>query len=47
VKKEFLGAHFSSQFTLQRLLGDAFMINKAKLKPEKAENRDRGATVVC
>lgn len=39
---EFLGARFTSWFTLQRQLADAFMIRTTKLEPEDAkQERDR------
>lgn len=34
---EFLGARFTSWFTLQQQLADAFMIRATKLEPEKAK----------
>lgn len=37
VKMEFLGARFTSWFTLQQQLADAFMIRTTKLEPEKAK----------
>ena len=41
VKMEFLGAHFTSWFTLQQQLADAFMIRTTKLEPEKGKAGDR------
>ena len=39
---EFLGARFTSWFTPQQQLADAFMIRTTKLEPEKAAERQTG-----
>lgn len=45
---EFLGARFTSWFTLQQQLADAFMIRAAKLEPEKAnQEKDRKQERSC
>lgn len=36
---EFLGASFTSWFTLRRQLADAFMIRTTKLEPEREQSR--------